>query len=75
MLFVGHQQPFPPSMLPSFLQGEALEVESIWVLLVQKTALGFCCLLRRAESEREPPPPAGSVTSRVRFCCPMASRT
>lgn len=39
MLFVGHQQLFPPSMLPSFLQGEALEVGSIWVLLVQKTGL------------------------------------
>lgn len=58
MLFVGHQQLFPPSVLPSFLQGEALEVGSIWVLLVQKTGLGFCCLLGSAESEREPPPPS-----------------
>lgn len=73
MLFVGHQQLFPPSMLPSFLQGEALEVGSIWVLFVQKTGLASAVcseVLRVRES-----PPAGSVTSRVGFCCPMASRT
>lgn len=54
-------------MLLSFLQGQALEVKSIWDPLVHKTGSE---VLRERES-----PPAGSVTSRVGFCCPMASRT